>query len=62
LFPILESYFSETNSLNFEIYFAALYIIYALGNALLPLFTGGMRDCNGDKKIMIFIGIIMIFG
>lgn len=47
---------------NFEYTFAALYIIYALGNAILPIFTGGMRDCNGDKPILTAITIIMILG
>ena len=60
LFPALQQHMGDRG--NFEYTFAALYIIYALGNAILPIFTGGMRDCNGDKPILTAITIIMIIG
>jgi hypothetical protein len=47
--------FQEDQSINFDLYFASLYIIYAFGNAFLPLFTGGMRDCHGDRLIITYI-------
>lgn len=46
----------------FDVYFVALYIIYAVGNAFLPVFTGGMRDCNGDRIVLGSLAIIMMVG
>lgn len=63
LFPVLQQYFSaDAHSLDFEIFFALLYFLYAFGSAILPLFTGGMRDCNGDKVIMCLVALNMVVG
>ncbi|CAD8156248.1 unnamed protein product [Paramecium octaurelia] len=62
IYKTLQQLFQEDQTINFDLYFASLYIIYAFGNAFFPLFTGGMRDCHGDRIIMTYIVAIMIMG
>lgn len=46
----------------FHLYFAAIYTFYTVTNFFLPFFTGGLRDCNGDRIVFIFLGLLMMLG
>lgn len=50
------------DSMAFHVYFAALYTFYSVANIFLPFFTGGLRDCNGDRLIFILLCLLMILG